>query len=261
MEKIVRFSFLFVAFLLFSCENFVSDIVLRTYNDPLDVAPYVDSYRVENKIFISWDEDPGCDEYILERSVDYSSLISNPVFVEVYRGKNLEYVDSAGLSTGTRYLYRLNKKRGGKSFTSKKVGYGVCSAKRRDIYDNHDETTAMNLEYEYDTMTVATANYYDGNTERETDWYYLEIPPRRICEIVITETKDNGTATNASRLNYLILGDQEKTYTDSHIKITNELFEKKIVKFQISASYDPVGNIVVTYNIKLNTTSAINEGA
>lgn len=260
MEKLIRISFIFVAFSFFSCKNFVADIVLRTYNDPVDVAPYVDSYREENKIYISWDEDPGCDIYILERSEDYSSVISNPNFTEIYRGKDLKFVDAAGLATGTKYLYRLNKKRGTVEFKSKKVGYGVCSAKRRDIYYNHSDETAMKLEYEYTMMTVASAYYYDGTLKRENDWYYLEVPPRRICEIVITEQKDAGS-TNSSRLNYLILGDAEKPYTDSHIKITNELFVPKIVKFQISAQQESVGNVVVTYTIKLNTTSAINEGA
>ena len=242
-----------------SCENPIGNVLLRTYSDPFDQAPVVDSFREVEKIFISWDEDKGADEYILLRAED----AVNPVFKEVYRGKSLNFVDSLGngLNRSTMYLYRLDKKRGKVSFESENVGYGYCSPKERDGYDNNSKDNPLFLEMgcAYERMNLYCGKYkYKGHLAFETDWYYIKVSGNSVKNIVVKQTQPVPNGASDPVIFY-----SENSYSLTNVgqnfQITNQSLEDKYIPFRLQMKDFPDNRIeVVTYEIRIANEMPMN---
>lgn len=228
-----------------SCKNPVGDVMLRTYADPFDQAPVVDSMRDEEKIYISWDKDEACDEYILLRTADSV----NPRFDEVYRGTDLGYLDS-GLNVNGKYLYRLDKVRGKKTFISEKKGYGFCSPKRRDVYDNHTKQTALFLNPSVSNLNIYIAIFSDGYVMYEEDWFYIRVPARSISTIVVNQTEP---ITTTPLIDYLVEANQFQN-VDQSFAITNDKMVDQFIPFKLRVNSTPSKPDVVTYSIGVTDT-------
>ena len=94
-----------------SCSNFIASELFRTYDDPSDVTPNVDSFREEGVIYIDWQEDKAADSYVLLRAEDGRNLR----YEEVYCGNGFSYVDR-DCEVTKKYLYLLGKTRGQRLF-------------------------------------------------------------------------------------------------------------------------------------------------
>ncbi|MBP5402933.1 MAG: hypothetical protein J6Y36_07240 [Treponema sp.] len=228
-----------------SCENPIGDVMLRTYRDPFDAAPVVDSMRDEEKIYISWDKDEACDEYILLRAEDSVT----PRFDEIYRGTDLSFIDS-GLSVNKKYLYRLDKVRGKVHFISEKKGYGFCSPKRRDVFDNHTKQNALFLNPCVSNLNIYIAIFSDGHVMYEEDWFYIRVPARSVSTIVVSQ-KD--PITNIPLIDYLVEANQFQN-VDQSFAITNDKMIDQFIPFKLRVNSTPSAPDIVTYNIGVTDT-------
>ncbi|MCR5386864.1 MAG: hypothetical protein K6E69_07060 [Treponema sp.] len=230
-----------------SCENPIGDVLLRTYSDPFDQAPVVDSFSVEKKIFINWDKDEGADEYILMRAED----ADNPQFTEVYRGVSLAYTDE-NLNPSTRYLYSLDKKRGKTNFISKKRGYGYCASRRNDAYKNNTEKTAIELLADRTNMVLYFGKFCDGTIIKEDDFFYVNIPPGRQAELVLTQL--NPTPDTGKFIQLTDNGLPASTFSARSyiLKNTGTEWEKRPIMLSLDPNCITTHGIyMVTYNIEL----------
>ena len=186
------FSVFILLLLLASCKNDLYEYISRTSDDPdISRAPLVVSYAVKDTVFVSWGVDDACDTYVLLRAKDSTPLR----FSEIYRGTALAYTDTE-LISGERYLYRLDKIRGGKYFTSPALGYGVCSEMTAEtINDNDAKEKAVLLENEY-SANLYFVRFYDGTEICDYDWYKVVIPPKHTVYITVTESNLADTETN-----------------------------------------------------------------
>lgn len=110
MKKLLFISTILSTLLLFSCsDNAFQDMLFRTTDDPFQDVPVADSLTTENTVYLSWEEDEGCDEFFLMKA--YDSYYEDLDFECVYEGTGTSFVD-ARLPEGDRYVYRLDKKKG-----------------------------------------------------------------------------------------------------------------------------------------------------
>jgi hypothetical protein len=172
-----------------SCSTGLFDDLGQADADPFIRAPKVESFMTENVMTVSWDEDPGAAEYILERSLDQAIT----VYSTLYRGTELIFVDTSG-ETGDSYLYRLTKVRGDRLFGPSPAVLGVCSPSRRDANEPNDtESTAVAM----NTYIEANTFFYRSNTGEvisDTDWYTIEVPARAQASIVVELNLSPGDA-------------------------------------------------------------------
>lgn len=242
-----------------SCENPIGDVLLRTYSDPFDQAPVVDSFREVEKIFLSWDEDKGADEYVLLRAEDAVS----PVFKEVYRGKELNYIDSIsnGLNSSKMYLYRLDKRRGKVPFESEMVSYGYCSPKERDTNNNHTRENALFLGMGYAATgaNLYCGKYkYKGTVVFEEDWYYVKVSARSIKTVVVTQTQPKINGTEDPLIFYLKDG-YSLTNVGANFQLENQSLEDMYIPFKLQMKDFPSDKIeVVTYEVMVANEQPIN---
>ena len=244
-----------ISSILFSCSNPIADIMLRTYDDPIDIAPNVDSFKEEYKIYLNWEKDEGCDEYILLRSDDSAT----PQFSEIYRGTDLGFVDT-NLNHNSRYLYRLNKRRGQRTFISKKYGRGFCSPKRRDVYDNHTKENALLLIHTIDNLNLYRGMYSDGTEVFEEDWFYVRVPARNKTNIKVVEVSQGSSVLTAPPISYLIEGNSY-TNVGQGFDVANENMEEAYIAFKLKLTSAPsAGTLdIITYKIKIENTSPITQ--
>ena len=192
---------LLCAFFLGGCRNALSDIVLRTTDDPFQDVARAECFKKVNTIYLSWKEDEGADEFVLMRSDDSAT----PVFSVVYRGTGTEYTDSftSLMVTNDRFLYRLDKIRGSKLFYGKKYTYAVRSGRLlSDAYENNDtRETATYLEGDC-IATMPCYKFRDGTLLSDEDWYYVSVPPRRTAYVTLFEREISEKAVTHFR--YLI---------------------------------------------------------
>ncbi|GHV07425.1 hypothetical protein FACS189485_17760 [Spirochaetia bacterium] len=150
---------------------------------PYDEAPRAESFNANGFITLFWDNDPGADEYILERRQDFPSgsggvrIISLP-----NNGKDLTYVDrdvTAGPSLGQigRYEYRLVKVRNGTQFRPDITTLAAAVTVEKEITEPNDHVEQAVLLGGNDI----TANLYyfrfdDGRKIEDVDWYKVWIP-------------------------------------------------------------------------------------
>lgn len=188
-----------LTFILTSCyNNAFNEVLFRTTEDPFDDSPVTDSLSIEHTIYLSWKEDEGSDNFRLMRSVDQNILS----FSCIYEGKDTSYTDTE-ITSGNRYIYRLDKIRGTKIFEGKTYGYGFSSDCRRDSSENNDtEKDASFLEYDLICNIPCVRYITNNNTYLDSDWFYISIPPRRTAEIVINQQNlPNANATTGAQTN------------------------------------------------------------
>jgi hypothetical protein len=185
------------------------ELLSRDTGDPFIEKPTVESFISSNTIYISWSDDECADEYILQRAID----AYNPQFTEIYRGGGKRYTD-AGLPDQARYVYRLKKRRGNKTFPESGIVMGVSSLVTRDIYEVNDtEKQAIPLS---DTTISANMQYYKGESGlilADEDWYYIDIPPRWRASVVIF---DYEKPTNYQHCHFMMYIENETYHAVIH---------------------------------------------
>jgi hypothetical protein len=182
----------------------------RTPDDPYAESPVVGSYKVADTILVTWSDDKGTDEYILERTEDGSFLH----WVEVYRGTKNTYEDH-DVRDRTKYLYRLSKQRGKKVFGPWKSALGVGSCEvEDDLEDNNtpEKATFLSTETLYANMLYWVS--YFGDEISDVDWYYFDIPPGWFVTVVIYD-KDIRSDTTETHFKIYIPGRGISSITQS----------------------------------------------
>lgn len=230
-----------------SCENPIADVLLRTYSDPFDQAPVVDSFSERKKIFISWDKDEGADEYILMRAED----ATNPQFAKIYRGRQLNYKDEK-INEGTRYLYRLDKTRGKRTFISEKKGYGYCASRINDTLKNNFKKDAVEILSDRTNMVLYYGRFCDGTEIFEEDYFYVNIPPQMQAEIVLTQ--QNPSSSSGRYIEYVDDGCPAVPFPTQSVKFRNSdtVWQKRIFSLSLDKSCVlSEGVYMVTYDIAL----------
>ena len=243
--------------LFFSCENEFADVLLRTTADPFYEAPCVDSFTLENTIYVSWSADDASDSFILMRAIDAET----PVFYEVYSGTDTSYTDT-DLSSGYRYLYRLDKTRGNSYFTGTDYGYGVSSSVRRDSYEDNDtHETATELEYEC-ACSIPCVKFYDGTTILDSDWFYVTVPARKKAYVSLEQTSESISKSEATYFNALILSsnsDEAVSNISPVLVLTNTDTESRKLYFKIYPNTSKVFSSSTAYYSNLQYTITLTE--
>ena len=247
------------AFFLGSCQNALSDILLRTTDDPFQDVARAESFKKTNTIYLSWKADEGTDEFVLMRSDD----IAIPVFSVVYRGTESAYTErfTSMMITNDRFLYRLDKMRGPKIFYGEKYTYAVRSGSLlSDAYEYNDtKETATYLEGDC-IATMPCYKFTDETLLVDEDWYYVRVPPRRTAFIVLSETGITGT--HITHFRYLIdnSGIDAAISNATAFGIENTGYETRILRFKIYADMAQVlispeyssGSAPLSYKISLS---------
>jgi hypothetical protein len=179
-NNIVRLFFL-IPFIV-ACSSGIYDQLGRPVADPAVSPPVTECFHNEGLVIVSWDRDVNADEYILYRRLD-TAFSQDRV---VYRGTGLCYYDTDGANE-ERYLYSLSKTRGLQEFGPSVPSLGVFGNIKQDFYEPNDvKEEAVWLQYDFE----ANLYYYRdslGGVIQDIDWYYVDVPPRRIAHIVVTQ--------------------------------------------------------------------------
>jgi hypothetical protein len=244
--------------LMCSCgDGFLPDAG-RALGDPAVVAPAVTSFVKENYVEVSWPQDANADHYILQRAQDSAT----PIYAEIYTGSGTAYEDANCTDQG-RYLYRMIRTRGTKSFGPSDAVMGVASAVSRDALEPNDsESEATTL-----TSTLAANLYYYSSVvqqngapmvEQDVDWYSVSIPPHRKANIVVTQDGLQGGSTNTWMYFYLKGANPAQIVNNQAIVITNYsdvsamTFLFKIYPIPSSFAVNGGGSLI-TYTVSLNS--------
>jgi len=196
MRRVGRALAVLSAALLSSCGDGLLREMSRTLGDPAVALPVVSSFVVENRITLSWTSDANADQYVLQKALDAAS----PVYSVAYSGTARQFDDLNCTDQG-RYLYRLAKTRGGKTFGPWDAVLGIGSAVCRDALEPNDaESAATPL-----TSTLAANLYYYSSiaqqngapfVQQDVDWYSVSVPPHRQANIVVTQDGLSGGSVN-----------------------------------------------------------------
>lgn len=241
-------------FLLCSCsQNAFEEMLFRTTGDPFYDVPLTDSLSLEHTIFLSWKNDEGSDRYILMRSCDQPVLS----FECVYEGTETGWIDS-GIPDGKRYVYRLDKVRGKKYFEGKDYAYGYSSDCRKDAWENNDtEERAVRLEHDLICSLPCVRYLTDGKEELDCDWFYIEIPPRRNADIVVSQSNLED-ATEGAVTNIMVqpVGkESELVRQKKAVRISNASYDTGKFLFKVypdtTQLFDASGISVIGYTVSL----------
>jgi hypothetical protein len=226
----------------------------RTVTDPSREVPRVEAFVGSGLVTLYWTGDEGADEYILERAKDAVSLS----YQMIYRGPELSYEDRDAIE-GTRYLYRLSKRRGDKTFGPWETSLGVRSLIIRDGYEiNNTSETAVHLE----TLSLIANMYfyrsYNGATLRDEDWYSVDVPPQRRLSVVVSDSLI-GTGGLPSHFMYYILGATgDEVIHEDAFWIFNTTTQQKRFYFMLYPNEtlfagSSAGGQIISYTIQVKT--------
>ena len=246
---------LLIVFCISGCNtNVFQEELFRTTADPVDETPLIDSLSRERTISISWHEDNGADYFRLMRSPDNPTLS----FKCIYEGTDINYIDK-NFNDNERYVYRLDKIRGTKLFKGKNYAFGYSAVCAEDECEpNNSQTNATLLEYDL-TCNLPCVSYITNNeSDIDCDWFYVNIPPYRNVEIIITQKDLQDQSILAET--YLYIQEDKKTcekvfQSGVHV-LKNSGYEPKKVYFKIypettkvfSSSY----TAVIEYTVSIN---------
>jgi hypothetical protein len=178
----------------------VFDTLNRSPSDPFVEIPTVRSFIEYNTVLINWTWDEGADEYILERGNDHFANID---YKEIYRGTNTEYRDR-NLGEDKLYLYRLKKRRGEKIFPASGPAFGVSRQEIVDVHEVNDtEESATQLSHTELHLNMFYYRSSTGLTISDTDWFYVDIPPKWRVSILI-EDQETPNASTDTHFRYYI---------------------------------------------------------
>jgi hypothetical protein len=239
------------------------DLLNRTTEDPVVVAPVIESFVDSCAIYAWWDFDEGADEYILERAEDNPASL---VYVTVYRGTDTAYTDS-GMEDGRRYIYRLSKRRGKELFGPSAEVAGVSSLVTRDVYRNDTMEQAVQLESKDYIANIYYYRTYGGIEIIDEDWYYIDIPPLRQASVVVndSEIEESDTPTHFEYYEHGRASNKVLQLKDFWI-INNELETVRYyiklypAKLQFVGSGIPAGGAIVQYRISISSIVPVRIG-
>ena len=257
MKRILPAGVIPLLFLVSCSQGLLSDLS-RVITDPVVKVPKVVSFTNDDSVIVSWDKDPGADEYLLYRALD----VSVPVYDRVYRGRELTFEDR-DTTEGYRYLYTLTKVRGTKLFGPSDAVLGVVSGVVPDsLEDNNTKDKASHLEWDLQSNLYYYQAY--GNEKLvDYDWYSVTVPPRRKAIIVITQDGLAGGA--ASWMTYSQEGHSSATATNGDgIEIPNYTYGEKTFYFRISPRASEFvsdltrgGGGFINYTVSLNQITGL----
>lgn len=256
--KIQTLVIIALSFIMLSCSEGLLGDMLRVITDPVVERPTVVSFEKEETIEISWNADPGADEYILCKAED--AVL--PVYEILYQGTDLSLTDT-NITGEHRYLYTLSKIRGTRLFGPSFPVLGIASCVIQDgLENNNTKETAVRLVWDLD----ANLFYYRSNNGDEIedhDWYSITVPPRRKAMIVVTQ---NGLGSGAdSWMKFYLEGYVPETIVNSNaISIENYSYEVETFYFLISPNSsefigDPAlgGGGLINYRVSLNSIQSL----
>lgn len=253
MKKIIL---LVIPFLCCSCMNSEFErILFRTNEDPFYDSPKAESVKLENTIFLTWQEDECADCYYLMKSTDSVRLN----FECIYSGSGTSFTDTDN-RINQCYVYRLDKKRGGKLFIGKTFSYGYGSSCRQDEYENNDtQETSTYLEYDHICNLPCVQYITEGKLHFDVDWFYVTVPPKRTAAIVVSQKglENATTGANTALMFQLAGSSQSAVKQKSAITISNPSNVTRNFYFKIfpdtTALFSPSENCaVIEYTVSLN---------
>lgn len=241
----------FLIFILSCSQGLIGDM-LRVNKNPVVEKPSVVSFEKEETIKITWNADPGADEYVLYKAVDQAI----PVYEILYQGSELNVVDTNAIE-GNRYLYTLGKVRGTKLFGPSDPVLGIGSMVINDgLENNNSKNRATKLNLRFDA-NIYYYQSYSGAKLKDTDWYYVIVPPRKQARIVITYNQSGGIGLYLYWEGHVVL---PIVSTDGYLSVLNDTDKDASYYFQISPMTstfisDPAagGGNLVDYNIFLHS--------
>ncbi len=233
----------------------------RTLGDPDLVMPAVSSFVTENHIKLSWPADANADQYILQKALD----ATNPVYSVAYSGTGTQY-DDMRCNDQERYLYRLTKTRGDRSFGPWDAVMGVASAVCRDALEPND------IESQATTLTSAfAANLYYYSSEaqqngavlvqQDVDWYSVSVPPHRQANIVITQDGLSTGSVNTwmyfyqKSFNPVQIVNNQAIVVRNYSDTATQTFLFKIYPIPSSFAVNGGGSLI-TYTVSLNSITS-----
>ncbi len=235
-----------------SCDNSLYTIMARSAADPFYDVPEARSFDEELTVHLSWKDDEAADMYILRRSQDDRSPMFDTI---IYQGNGTSYVDRE-IAKDTRYLYRLDKIRGNRTFTGKTSALAACSPVKKDIYEDNDS-----IERATQLTSKCNANLYyypfvDGRVLEDRDWYKVSIPPRANAVITLTEIDLPVTSTETA---FVCTIDSFHSFIVSDvgtITIENTSDETVIIPFMLTANKEyfkkyHIDGTIRSYTLKL----------
>lgn len=248
-------------FLLSSCGDGPLGEMSRTLGDPVLTLPAVASFVTENHIELSWPADAHADQYILQKALD----AANPVYSIAYSGTGTHYNDVKCTDQG-RYLYRLVKTRGDRSFGPWDAVMGVASAVCRDALEPNDiesEATAL-------TSTLAANLYYYSSAaqqngaplvQQDVDWYSVSVPPHRQANIIVTQDGLSGGSVNTWMYFYQKGFNPVQIVNNQAIAVRNysdTATQTFLFKIYPIPSFFPAngGGSLITYTVSLNSITS-----
>lgn len=241
--------------MLCSCtENVIQEILFKPNRDPLFESPKVDSFSDSKCIKINWNSDTGTDCYYLMKREDTSA----GDFKCIYKGKILSYEDY-DIENEKRYIYRIDKKRGNKTFISDKYGYGFAADCIKDRWEpNDDMNTATLLEADLNCNLFFAFFKTDDNEIHDIDWFYIVIPPGRTACLVVTDESLTDTTAGASSDLCIQINEHQSMEIENkkEYTVTNTSTETLKIYFSIFPNISKLkksdgSSIVINYSVSL----------
>ncbi|QQO10751.1 hypothetical protein [Breznakiella homolactica] len=240
-----------VIFIVLGCTQSFLDELNRTDADPYIEVPAVESFLAEGLVSVSWSADEGADEYILQRALDHTSLS----FETRYRGAGTDYTEVIPVPH-ERYIYRLSKVRGSKTFGPSDGVMGVGGDFRRDDNEPNDtQETATLLDREI-TSNLYYYRSYGDEIVQDTDWFVLDVEPRTIVRVKVTQA-GLGVGNVATKMYLTVPGQNSvQPVNADFVDIENRAYERQLVYFKITpipneftGGIHQVGGTVITYTL------------
>ncbi|VDB00284.1 hypothetical protein S1OALGB6SA_1359 [Olavius algarvensis spirochete endosymbiont] len=259
---------LFILFLVTGCTGGLLEEMDRTNKDPFDGGLHTVCFEKEGMVSLSWEEDPGTDEYLILRGQDSGST-GEPEWKTAYRGRKLSWTDK-GLANDERRIYTLQKKRGKRFFRSTTAALGVGSEVIRDIYEPNDSREwAKELTHviEGNVQHYRSYNYskYGKSLEySDTDWYYVRIPTGRKATITLTQkdirsSEPINLAVFSERASRNLEVESGVPFTLENREIVERTFRFRIKPTNIFGPTLGAGGKTVSYELKLDSISILTE--
>jgi hypothetical protein len=254
-----RIAALVVPVFLCACGASLLQEMDRLAADPTVETPRVSSFIEELTCGIEWTADPAADAVLVERAADAST----PVYEVIYSGPDTSYTDTDRTDQG-RYLYRLRKVKGDRTFDASESVLGIGSATCRDSLEPNDaEDSATPLEYDR-SANMYFYRSYSGAVIQDDDWYSVSIPPRRTAHIVITQDGLGGGAINTYMYFYLKGSPRIPVINNQDIPINNTSYETITYLFKVYPNPDEfisdptlAGGTVIGYTVSLNSITQL----
>jgi len=245
---------------LWGCSNAsLYELASRTSQEPVIATPTADSFAVEEEIHLSWSEDPGADEYVLLRDVNFNGSYD----AVVYDGIGTSFADT-NVTADDTYYYRLAKRRGQRRFEPSGPVFAVGSAVRKDEHEPNDSSeTAVPFE---DGMACNIFAFRDGfgNSLIDVDYYSITVPAdsRAVLEFV-----DFANLAADELVVQVIRDGVEFPLTDGQeLSIDNDELEQRTLVFRVyvdtgeffgSGGSGAGGGAVAAYQIDLIRTEPL----